>query len=124
MSYVDKGIRIALKEAHRSDCPSYRLGAALMNKSRLISSGRNFFKKSHTKSKTMYNGIHAEFHCLNGVDPDKCKNCALFVARVTNAGTISMARPCIDCMDLLRAYGIRVFYYTDYDGNVIKEIVE
>lgn len=123
MSYIDKGIRYALNEAMESDCPTYRIGAALMRRNQMVSSGRNIFKKSHTKSRTMFNGIHAEFDCLHGIDPGKIRNCVLFVARVTNAGSISMARPCDGCRELLRECGIRVFYYTDYNGDVIREVL-
>lgn len=123
MSYVDRGMRFAIESALLSDCPTYKLGAVLMKNNQLVAEGRNYFRKSHPKSQTIYNGIHAEFHCLTGVDPGKCRNCALFVARVTNAGTLSMARPCDDCLDLLKSRGIRVFYYTDYSGNIIKEII-
>jgi hypothetical protein len=98
------------------------MGAALMRRNQLVARGRNFYKKSHPQSKTIYNGIHAEFHCLNGIDPGKCRGCVLFVARVTNRGTLSMARPCGECLDLLRERGIRAFYYTDYDGEIVREI--
>lgn len=121
MSYVERGIDYAIRSAHESDCPTYRIGAALMRKNRLVARGRNFYKKSHPQSKTIYNGIHAEFHCLNGVGPGTCRNATLFVARVTNAGTLSMARPCDDCLELLRERNIRVFYYTNYDGEIVKE---
>lgn len=124
MSYTDKGIRHALDAALESDCPNYRIGAVLMRRNRMVSWGRNIFRKSHTKSRTIYNGIHAEFDCLHGVDPGKCRNSVLFVARVTNSGAISMARPCDDCQELLRDLGIRVFYYTDYEGNVIREVLD
>lgn len=123
MSYADRGMHYAIQSALESDCPSYRMGAVLMKRNKLISRGRNFFRKSHPDSKTIYNGIHAEFHCLNNVDPGKCRGNSLFVARVTNAGTLSMARPCDDCLDLLKSRGIKVFYYTDYDGEVVREIV-
>jgi deoxycytidylate deaminase len=124
MSYIDKGIRHALDEARQSNCPTYRIGAALMKRNQVVSRGRNIFKKSHTKSRTMFNGIHAEFDCLHGIDPGKYRNCILFVARITNAGSISMARPCDGCLELLRECGIRVFYYTDYNGNVVREALE
>ena len=123
MSYIDTGIRTALEEARKSDCPSYRIGAALMKCNQMVSKGRSIFKKSHTKSRTIFNGIHAEFNCLHGVDPDKYRSCTLFVARVTPSGTISMARPCEGCLELLRECGIRVFYYTDYNGNVVREAI-
>ena len=123
MAYSDRGIEYAIKYALESDCPTYRMGAVLMKRNKLVASGRNFFRKSHPQSKTIYNGIHAEFHCLNGVDPDKCKGCSLFVARVTNAGTLSMARPCDDCFNLLKERGVRVFYYTNYDGDVVRETI-
>lgn len=122
MSYIDKGIQIALEAAKKSDCPTYRVGAALMNGNQLVAKGRNHFKKSHTQSRTLYNGIHAEFNCLYGIDPNKCRRRSLFVVRVTNAGAKSMARPCDGCLNLLRERGVRVFYYTDYDGEVIREV--
>ena len=122
MSYVEKGIRLAAEAASESDCPNYKIGAVLMKGNKLIARGNNIFKKSHTQSKTIYNGIHAEFNCLYNVDLRKCRSCSLFVARVTNAGALSMARPCPDCLDLLRERGIRVFYYTDYDGKVVREV--
>ena len=121
MSYVDRGIRIAKEEARESDCPTYRVGAVLMRRNQRISSGRSVFKKSHTKSRTRYNGIHAEFDCLHKLTLDKCRGCVLFVARITNGGKVSMARPCEICLNLLREYDIRVFYYTDHDGNVVRE---
>ena len=122
MSYVDKGIQRAVEMASYSDCPNYKLGAVLMKGNKLISQGYNIFKKSHTQSKTIYNGIHAEFSCLYNVDYEKARNAALFVARVTNAGVLSMARPCDVCLELLRERGVRVFYYTDYEGNVKREV--
>ena len=121
MSYITKGIGYALASAMESDCPTYRIGAALMRRGQVVSRGRNIFKKSHTKSRTMFNGIHAEFNCLHGIDPGKIRNCVLFVARITKAGSISMARPCDGCRELLRECGIKVFYYTDYNGDVVRE---
>ena len=122
MSYVDKGMQIATQAALLSDCPTYRVGAALMNGNQMVSKGRNHFKKSHTQSKTIYNGIHAEFNCLYGLDPSKCRGRSLFVVRLTPTGVKSMARPCVGCLSLLRKYGVRVFYYTDYNGKVIREV--
>ncbi len=121
MNYIEKGLALAVRSARKSDCPNFKMGAALMKGQRCISRGRNWYKKSHSKSKTLWNGIHAEFNCLHGLDPEKAKGCIIFVARITKSGALSMARPCIDCQELLNAYGIRAFYYTDFNGAVQME---
>ncbi len=123
MSYVDRGIKLALDLAKTSDCPVYKIGAVLMKNNKIVSAKPNIFKKSHSKSRTIFNGIHAEFNCLYNLDPKKCRKCTLFIARITNAGTVSMARSCEECLNLLRKCGIKVFYYTDYNGNTIREAV-
>jgi len=124
MNAIARGVAYAIDCANKSDCPNFRVGAVLMKGRRCVASGRNWFKKSHPKSKTKWNGIHAEFNCLHGLDPSKAKGCVIFVVRVTKGGMLSMARPCDDCMDLLRFYEIRAFYYTDFDGILRMERFE
>jgi deoxycytidylate deaminase len=121
MNYIEKGVALATLSARESNCPNFKVGAALMKGQRCVSRGRNFYKKSHPKSKTIWNGIHAEFNCLHGLDPDKAKGCVIFVVRIMRNGELSMARPCDDCLELLNSYGVRAFYYTDYDGLVQME---
>lgn len=123
MSYIDKGIQVAEQAALESDCPTYRVGAALLRKNRVVSFGRNYYKKSHTKSRTRWNGIHAEFNCLHGLNPENIRNCTIFVVRIAPQGNRAMARPCDDCRDLLKRYGIRVFYYTNSHGEVVREVL-
>jgi len=121
VSYVDRGIEVAGKLASTSDCPNFKMGAALMRANRIVATGRNWFKKSHPQSQTIWNGIHAEFDCLNREDYDKTRRGVLFVVRINNSGNFTMARPCDMCLTLIRKYGIRVVYYTNFDGNVVRE---
>lgn len=121
MSYVDRGIELARKLAYTSDCPNFKIGAALMKANRVVATGRNWFKKSHPRSQTIWNGIHAEFDCLHGVNLAKTKNCTLFVVRITNGGEDAMARPCVMCQQVILKSAVRVVYYTNQDGNVVRE---
>lgn len=123
MSYIDKGLAYATAVAQKSDCPNFRVGAVLMKGRKCVAMGRNWFRKSHTKSKTIWNGIHAEFNCLHGMDPSKTKGCTIFVVRITNNGDLAMARPCEECQNLLQSYGVRTFYYTDFNGELQMEPV-
>lgn len=123
MSYVKRGIRLAHEAAMESDCPDFRVGAALLKSNRIVSIGRNWFKRSHTQSQTRWNGIHAEFDCLNKIGLEKAKNCTIFVVRITKGGNLAMARPCEHCLNLINKYKIKVVYYTGVQGQVVREKV-
>ena len=46
----------------------------------------------------------------------------LLVVRVTKAGEIRMAKPCIDCVDFIRNIKfVRFVYWTDETGTLIGE---
>lgn len=125
---VRSGIAKAIEASLRSNSPSFRVGAVLIRNGRVLSHGFNWFKKSSPDSKTRYNGIHAEYHCVRksakrgerrgGYDLSRLSGVTMFVARVTRTGRVAMARPCEHCQELLRLLNLRRVYYTNEQGGI------
>jgi tRNA(Arg) A34 adenosine deaminase TadA len=131
---VKRGISEAIKAAYLSDCPTFKVGAALIQNSNIIGIGWNWFKKSAPDSKTIYNGIHAEFHCIrrsaklrgqfkHQYNLEKLSGATLFVARVTVADRLAMSKPCFHCQELLSMLNLRRIYYTNRDGGISEMVL-
>jgi deoxycytidylate deaminase len=43
------------------------------------------------------------------------------VVRVTNGGDDAMARPCEMCQQVILKSAIRVVYYTNQEGDIVRE---
>lgn len=118
-----------------SDFKRARVGAVVVDGNRIISSGHNSQKTSTIQDKyNKYrhfedlNGslprIHAEIAALTpllkqGVDLTRAN---IYVYRELRDGTISCARPCPACKQLIHELGIKNVYYSDWDGSFVKEV--
>ena len=45
----------------------------------------------------------------------------IFVMRVRKDGTLAIAKPCLDCLTVLKRINIRHVYYTNFEGRVVVE---
>jgi hypothetical protein len=54
----------------------------------------------------------------------KVKKNDIFVIRVNHKGNLGNSRPCYNCLDMMRAVGIKRVYYTDDKGDVVCENVK
>ena len=130
---VRDGIAKAIEVSLQSNSPTFKVGAVLVRNGRTISAGFNSFKKSSPNSKTRYNGIHAEFHCIRkcmsrgefrpGFDSGQLQGVTMFVARTTRKGKVAMAKPCTHCQELLRLLRLRRVYYTTQEGGIAELIL-
>ena len=107
------------------------VGAVLVYKHRIISSGSNSNTKTDAiqrKLDTKLFGVecqgklHAESSCLipfikRGID---LSGSSIFVYREHKDGSLAMSRPCSRCMSLIRQMKIKNIYYTN-EGSYIKE---
>lgn len=118
--FLIKGMQTAIESAVFSDFPTFKLGAALYSRRKLISVGWN-----HTKTHPLlFQGSkhrrqesrHAEFSVLLGVPKHLVVGSTVFVARVTKGGRVSMAKPCPSCQNLLKTAGVRKVYYSNPEG--------
>lgn len=41
----------------------------------------------------------------------------LYVVRFLADGTVTMAKPCELCQNMINSYGVKKVYYTDWEGN-------
>ena len=124
---------IAREVSLLSDFKRAKVGAVVVEKNRVISTGHNSNKTSTVQGKyNLKRGIdsayparvHAEVAALtpllNRKDVDWAHT-SIYVYREWKDGTISCAKPCEACSALIRALGIRNVFYTDWDGNFVRE---
>lgn len=119
--------KAALAIAELSDHPQYKVGAVVVNKHKIISSGCNTDTKCHPIQKKLDSDLfgsqcvgklHSEVSALlplikNRVD---LSNATIYVARKNKQGELAMARPCSRCEKLIRSCGIRRIYYSCEGG--------
>lgn len=116
MRVCNRHIKLARNMALKSQS-RFRLGAVLVKKKRVISTGYNQMKKTHTKMQ-IFNpknhsvGLHAEVHCTLGVALADLYGAEIFVARVLRNDQLAMAKPCEICRKFLASVGIRSITYT------------
>lgn len=126
--------RMAKNASELSDFPRVKIGAIVVNKHRVISSGYNSFARRH-KLQVKYNRerfdgpsagcVHAEMAALIPlINKEDLSRASLYVYRELQNGSFGMCRPCKACMALIKNLGIRKIYYTTYDGYAEECIVK
>lgn len=112
---LDRFMTLAGRIAKKSDHPDYRLSCILFSKGRVISIGYNQLK-THPRSPHEFKSVHAELHCILGVDMASLRGSDIFVYRENSTGLVGIAKPCNSCKKLLEDVGIRNVYYTTKEG--------
>lgn len=129
---------IAREVSLLSDFKRARVGAVVVERNRIISTGHNSSKTSPLQNK--YNKyrdiedlneciprVHAEIAALRPLlkqDVDWAHT-SIYVYRELKDGHISCARPCKACTRIIWDLGIKKIYYTDWDGSyVCEEIID
>ena len=100
-----------------------RHGAVIAQRGSILNSGWNK-DKTHPAAIRYYSKcIHAELAAVIGINKSDLINADVYVARVmrTKHEPLGMSRPCKICMKMLQEAGIRHAYYTNKDGDWIKE---
>ena len=115
MNRIQRGISAAIQAAGLS-VEKHKVGAAIYLGRRLVSIGWNS-NKTYPKCTGFHRWQHAEVAALIGTSKFNLVNATIYVARITRSGLVSMAMPCEDCQEFLRAVGVRRAVYTDYNGQ-------
>jgi len=103
-------IRLAKRSADRS-CHRFRLGAVIFNGHNVIGKGWNNACKTHPRSPTPYNTIHAEFAAIADA-LYSVRGCDIYVHRLLADGAPGLARPCSKCLKMLIDAGVRNVYFS------------
>lgn len=107
----EKHFNLAKKLCEKAN-HEFRLACVLVKGNRVVNVGWNNGRKSHPKSRSWNNLIHAEFAALIGSCFDDTNGSDAYVYRLRNDGTSGMARPCGECERILRIAGIKRVYYS------------
>jgi len=94
----------ALKSEHR-----IKIGAVLVKNGKPVAIGFNKIGKTHPKAKWF---IHAELDCILETKYTNWKNTTLYVYRINRFGRLLNCKPCNNCQQVLRQFGVRKAYYT------------
>jgi len=115
--------RMSQKLAKQSKFPQHKLGAVIVKGNRILSTGINSLRSSRIIGKpTLHAEAAAVLKLLKEGRQGDLVGADLYVSRYTRGGNVGLARPCVDCWNLLSAVGIkRVFYTTD--SGVMSESI-
>jgi deoxycytidylate deaminase len=100
-----KFIKIAIREAAKSDHRQHHMAAVLIKGGNIISVGHN---SGH---------LHGEHTCLNRAWRTDVSGSTVLVVRVRRNGTLGMAKPCPLCMQRLVQAGIKKVTYSTNSGT-------
>ena len=124
---ISAGIyKLALASAEKSSYFPFRLGAVLFKGKRILSSGYNQVRSHRlltSKYYTFTNSLHAEMNTIFQAGLDNCQGCSIFVIRLNLSDCIRYARPCDECMQLIKHVGIKNIYYSGRNGEICFERV-
>lgn len=64
--------------------------------------------------------IHAEYHALSRLWPNERAGTVVWSIRVSSGGNLSMAKPCLKCMEYMSQARVKSIVYSDADGKLKK----
>lgn len=117
---VDIATGVALTSEGIGKRNSYRLGAIIFDKKRVLCAKPNI-RKTHTVlskfSKFPY--LHAETNCILSHGLDNCNGKSLLVVRVAmDDCTLRNSLPCAVCSSMIKLAGIKKVYYSNNEGEI------
>lgn len=110
-----KFFKLAEKLSSKSDYDAHKLGAVIVRKGNIIGLGFNR-KRTHPRSKTRFQNIHAELSAILNSSEEDLTGCSIYIFRKTKLGDLGTARPCEHCMNLIKSVGIEMCYYSTETG--------
>ena len=113
-------LQIAIREAVKSPM-SYRHGAVLVSKNKILGSGFNNFSHSVGNVNFQIPGrkkpcVHAEVSALKGIRHDQIRGSTIFVIRINREHDLKMSYPCKRCVSMLRRKGVRKVTFSTGSG--------
>lgn len=103
--------RLARNVSRLSTHQRHHLGAVIVSGGRVLSVGFNQ-QKSHPAGRFV--GRHAEVVAIQCCDHD-LHGAVLYTYRERRDGTLGLARPCPDCLRIIREKGIKKIVYSTND---------
>lgn len=116
-----KFFNLAKRLARYSDYETHKLGAVIIQGNRIRGVGFNK-KRTHPKSTTRFQNLHAELAAVLNSRSDDLSGCDIYVYREKKDGCLGMSRPCPHCYNLLTSLNINKIYYTVDNGYNFEKV--
>jgi deoxycytidylate deaminase len=115
---MDSFGRLAKKAAKLGRHSKHRVGAVIIDKNRVISTGFNDQSKTHPMVRAIdpFKTLHAEIHALIRSGEYELRGATVIVYRELKTGEMAMARPCSICQKLLKERGVTRMIYSSPTG--------
>lgn len=124
MSREQRYANIATNISFLSQHYKSQVGAIIVNKSILVSTGINRLK-THPLQRNPHTNkpgfIHAELDAIIKSSYVSLNGYQMYIARVLKDNSFGLARPCKSCIEILLSYGINIVNYSYKDNIFIKE---
>jgi deoxycytidylate deaminase len=112
MEEIPAMFRLARNVSKMSTHQKVKMGAVIVRNGKPVSVGCNQ-GKSHPNAPVC--GLHAEANAIRYAGKTNLRGSSIFVYRERKDGKLGMARPCEDCMKVLKENGIKWIFYTTYE---------
>lgn len=117
MNYTIGALNAAINEAMKVKDFTFRIGATIFSKNKILASGHNFQQRSTKKALPRYQNwptsLHAEHHAITKIkDFDDLYNKEIIVVRLNPQNQLRLAKPCPLCLQLLHAAKIKMCHYS------------
>lgn len=117
---MNRFFELARKMSYKS---SYRhqMGAVVVLGKKVLGLGFNELK-THPKSPDEYQMRHAEFNSILNARKENFTGCEIYVYRELKDGTPASAKPCNNCLKMLKSLNFSKIHYSDYGGYKSERI--
>lgn len=110
-----RNFKIAKLAARHSTASNFRIGAVIAKGRKVLGVGFNDPFKTHPKSNTPYQFIHAELAALINARCD-VTGAVIYVFRAGQNERPLLAKPCEHCMELIKRAGIKAVFFSIHGG--------
>lgn len=106
-------MHIAHKHAKASTFWKHKLGAVVVKGNRILSTGSNELRYTkELREPTLHAEAAAILKMLKSHRQHDLAGADLYVSRICPSGRVGLAKPCSNCMALIRSVGIKEVHYT------------
>lgn len=118
MPKIKSNIDVAISQAEKSNHEYYKHGAISILGNKIMTKGYN---KSLVKD-VIFNSLHAEMSVIQQLkrlrlNEKERKKINVVVIRVNKCGELKMSKPCQNCQNIMKDFGIKKCYFSNDLGK-------
>ena len=107
--------KLARIMSRHSTAPNFRLGAVIARGKKVLGTGFNDPYKTHPRSNTPYQHIHAELSAIINARCD-LRGASIYIYRSGKDENPLLSKPCKNCQEMIKRMGIKWIFYSTNGG--------